>query len=1747
MKIPVSINSHKYYALIDTGSDDSYINSSCVNDTKLIIKPGKERDIITFGNNLIKTKGVVEVEMKIASKDLIQKFNVLDASEMKYDIVLGINFLKEKEVTLEVNKRTLTIGRINSENIEISVNNIGDVVKEMRHKQKIYAKEKCTINGREDALVHVNISEINDNDDYYFEGKNYKEVSCISGVINANNKMILIKNHGRNKTTIKEGQEVGTISTLLDEEEENEDEGWTQEKLRKEIKLDNITDNEKNAVYEMLLSVNRALSAGDTDIGEAQVTPHRIELHNHTPIWQKHRHFAKPIEDQINNQCQELLSNDIIEYSNSNWSSPCVPVKKPDGSLRLCIDYRKINKVTKTERFPMPSINNCLYQANDVKFFTKIDLVKGYYQVKLDDESKPLTAFSTSTGHYQFKRLSFGLKNSGIAFQKMMQQILSPLKSNIIIYIDDILIMSRKFEDHIQMVRKVLYTLGKYGIKIKVNKCDFFKQEVSFLGHVLDTNGIRKSPEFVKKVRDFPQPSTVKELRKFLGLINFQRKFIEKCSEVSKPLNALMGKPDKMKIEWNEELEKSYEKLKIEIEKDVTLTYPNYNKNAAQLELFVDASNTGAGACLMQMKQDGYAVIGYNSMCFSQTQRNYSTTERELAAIRWGLEVFKPFIYGIKFTVYTDHKPLIYMYNMAASSSRIMRTLEEISQYDFDIKYLPGSQNQAADFLSRMENMESIDEENHIGIPKEFRISQKVEGGGNSMFESLLIAMRDAFDEEENKALPESHMQMRMEIINELLENMQKYKICNNKQEKNKLKLMMKANQMPNTEALLAASRLYRVEIRVYHDIKTPIVYNADLDSITDTVINLQCIGQCHFNPLFSRKSKSSKVSKRYINTIRIDEREEREFDEDNLHIGNLYETEEEVQLECEHDVRSVHFCANYNGYQLCAMVDTGSQISIIGEDTWNRVKAGNEHIIMKSNNLVSIDGKKTKSIAIVEIKLDVNGHEISETFPFCIVEQNDIPNCLLIGLNFLDFFHTNIRFKENLVSIGNKCTVKMRSNKINTFVKLTSVEIEDEGCKVQRVEFLISKDELCTLQSSNRSLHELKNNILNKISNKKWNDVALNQFKRYACNLQVRDDLLIYGKNGNDCTVINYPFMVEVLAKVHQKVGHIGRHKLLDLVSRQFWHPAMDKISRQLCRSCKYCQLNKPHCLSERPPTLKISTDKPFQLVSMDLVAFPKSKAGNVAALVVIDHGSKWMMAAPVKNKSSITIAKILKTQIFPCMIKIPKTILSDNGLEFKGKETEAVLSEFNIKHLYSSPYYPQGNGSVERVNRTLINIMKSVTKDMYNWDIYLPKTVVIYNNTIHSMIKSTPADYLMKVSHDPSREILVDKETTEQWREGHPNFKPFIIGQKVIKEIARIGNRTEYKLMPKYEGPFIIKKVQTNGVSYEIIREGEEQKLTKCNHRKLRPFHEIPEAIRRFLPKDENQSETEEQSSDDCAGPFTNFSTSDESDVSSDGGSSSNSDDSIRVKVKKVKFKMKNNEINNKCISNIDENIDNLYCTEIHNANNYNHSTPREQIDVNFEEYLKFNSFTDSLTVLENNISAQIELLSLSETKISELSVILDEMLNEAMIEDKAEEKSKNIGEALHENILNMNKGEDDVDQNSESASFKRDVSAAETVNQIKSILKSCRENISSGRLRRHSLQREILEYKQSKSMTTTTRRSVNEISTTANETEDIVRNLTPVASSTPRRVLRSSCTKVQEYPNVQSSTLEYKRKKL
>lgn len=305
----------------------------------------------------------------------------------------------------------------------------------------------------------------------------------------------------------------------------------------------------------------------------------------------------------------------------------------------------------------------------------------------------------------------------------------------------------------------------------------------------------------------------------------------------------------------------------------------------------------------------------------------------------------------------------------------------------------------------------------------------------------------------------------------------------------------------------------------------------------------------------------------------------------------------------------------------------------------------------------------------------------------------------------------------------------------------------EDDSYEAN-IKYVLSDSELVGYQNTDPSVSLLKSMIVNKVPTAEWTDQKLIPFKSLK-NMRVSCDLLVCDRNGLSLPIVPFSLLVELIYKVHIKMAHIGKHKLIKAIAMKFYHPSLSKIAADICISCKHCQLFKVSSQTISPPTIKISSKFPFDLFAMDLLQFPKSSAGHVAAFVAVDHYSKFVFAVPIKYKRTSTICKLLSDRIFPSMVRLPARMISDNGKEFTSAQLEALLQQHNIKHVYSSRYRPAGNGAVERVNRTIIEFLKALVRENErSWDCELNRAVIIYNNTWHSQINDTPSNFILKVS---------------------------------------------------------------------------------------------------------------------------------------------------------------------------------------------------------------------------------------------------------------------------------------------------------------------------------------------------------------------------------------------------------------
>ena len=426
---------------------------------------------------------------------------------------------------------------------------------------------------------------------------------------------------------------------------------------------------------------------------------HDVDVGDASPLKQNPYRLNPSKLGKVREKVQFMLENDIIEPSQSSWSFPIVMVPKPDGSQRLCIDYRKVNAVSKTDSFPIPRLEDCIDRVGNSAFVSKIDLLKGYWQVPMTDRAKEISAFATPDGQCQCKVMPFGMKNAPATFQRLTNQVIAGL-DHCVGYIDDILVYSDTWDDHIQQMKLLFDRLHKANLVINLAKSEFAKTKVTYLSHVVGQGQVLPREAKVEAILGFPIRQNKKELLRFLGMAGFYRKFVPNFSTVVNPLtNLLKGK---VKYVCTDECQKAFEKLKAILANELVLAAPDFSN---PLKMAIDASDVGVGAVLVQDDNEGKEKpVSYLSKKLNKYQKKYSTIEKEALSLILALQQFEVYLTNSKgdITVYTDHNPLVFLYRFKIKSSRLFRWSLIIQPYALKMVHASSKNNIIADALSRV-------------------------------------------------------------------------------------------------------------------------------------------------------------------------------------------------------------------------------------------------------------------------------------------------------------------------------------------------------------------------------------------------------------------------------------------------------------------------------------------------------------------------------------------------------------------------------------------------------------------------------------------------------------------------------------------------------------------------------------------------------------------------------------------------------------------------------------------------------------------------------------------------------------------------------------------------------------------------------------------------------------------------------------------------------------------------------------
>ncbi|KAK3102361.1 hypothetical protein FSP39_010822 [Pinctada imbricata] len=596
----------------------------------------------------------------------------------------------------------------------------------------VKAKENVIIPAQSGILLAVQIEESEELGPLaYFEGEQEVDRSrgtvIVPGIVNTKGNVVInIINTSDTPSEVKTNQLVGKCEPYEEKLEtervakiqENKSTERQPRQLGEHLKellersSEHLNETERLKVETLLLKYQNVFSRSSEDIGRTNRVVHRINTGTAIPIRQATRRLPIGKREIEKKELQKMIDRGIVEPSRSPWASNIVLVTKKDGRVRFCVDYRKLNDVTLKDAYPIPRVDDCLEALSGAKWFSSMDLNTGFWQIGMADEDKEKTAFLTSMGLYQFTVMPFGLVNAPSTFERLMEDVLRGLQwQECLVYIDDIISISSDFEEGLQRLERIFLRLQDANMKLKPSKCILFQKKVNFLGHIVSECSISTDPIKVEAVQTWPRPRTPKQVRSFLGLCSYYRRFVQGFADIARPLHKLCEKG--AKFVWTEECDSSFENLKQRLCTSPILAYPI---PGLPFILDTDASHAAVGAVLSQVQEDAERVISYMSIAMNVHERSYCITRKELLAVITALRSFHSYLYGQEVLLRTDNSAVSWMKNLKRPTGQTARWLEELGTYNLQVIHRPGKSHSNADALSRRpckscERQESINQE----------------------------------------------------------------------------------------------------------------------------------------------------------------------------------------------------------------------------------------------------------------------------------------------------------------------------------------------------------------------------------------------------------------------------------------------------------------------------------------------------------------------------------------------------------------------------------------------------------------------------------------------------------------------------------------------------------------------------------------------------------------------------------------------------------------------------------------------------------------------------------------------------------------------------------------------------------------------------------------------------------------------------------------------------------------------------
>ena len=751
----IKLNGVDCVALLDTGATVSILGPKVLEGVcarKRALEPAYV-SASGVASSPLKFSGSIVLGVEVASRHLIQRFHVLDS--LGYDIIIGTDLLiKLRCVTFDFDNSKVFIPGVY--NYAPLVPNVGSGAFEQF---PVRLLQNEIVPPRTEVVLAVQMPPSSpnllliDSTPPKLAELGLVLAKTVSDTTN-NNGCVLVRlmNVTDSPVCLFENQHIAVAEPINDSDvvfclDRTESGCQASVEAPDPLRLLNFEKSilnqvERGRLLTLLLRFKDIFSTGPLDIGRCSKVRHAIPTGDSPPIKQRPYRVPNSQKQEVEHMIKDMLDKQVISRSSSPWASPLILVEKKDKTLRPCVDYRKLNLVVKKDSWPLPRIDDILDNLGKARYFTTLDLASGYWQIELEPQDREKTAFTCFAGLYEFNVLPFGLASAPSAFQRLMEVTLAGLQwKSALVYIDDVIIYSTTFDQHLKHLEEVFLRLREANLKLKAQKCELAQGEVKFLGHVISAQGIRPDETKTEALRTYKVPKSVTEVRQFIGLCGFYRRFVPGFASIAAPLYSLLRKNATGRFVWSKNCQSAFEKLVEKLVSPPLLAHADYSK---PFVLTTDASTVGLGAILHNRGDDlSEKPIAYASRSLDKHERNYAVTELEALAVVWAMKHFRCYLYGRKFELVTDHSALKWLMSCSRfGNMKLQRWALLLQEYDFTVIHRAGKANANADALSRA-HASSVESANVVASVESGSEFSKLLKSHTFFLDSLRVAQRE--------------------------------------------------------------------------------------------------------------------------------------------------------------------------------------------------------------------------------------------------------------------------------------------------------------------------------------------------------------------------------------------------------------------------------------------------------------------------------------------------------------------------------------------------------------------------------------------------------------------------------------------------------------------------------------------------------------------------------------------------------------------------------------------------------------------------------------------------------------------------------------------------------------------------------------------------------------------------------------------------------------------------------------------